>query len=204
MPRAPPTRHCARGKRRPLLGIPMTIKESYNIAGTPTTWGFPQQKDFVPSEDALSITRVKDAGGVSSARPTFRSGSATGRATTRSTVSPTTPTTPAARRAVRPADRQRRSPRATAAVARLRHRRLLRVPAFHCGVYAHKPTFSWSSRGHTPPPLPRSVRARPCRGRPDGALAADLSLLLDVIAGPMSSNRRRPTGSSCRLRAIPP
>jgi Asp-tRNA(Asn)/Glu-tRNA(Gln) amidotransferase A subunit family amidase len=31
----------------------------------------------------------------------------------------------------------------------------LRVPAFHCGVYAHKPTYALvPSRGHTPPPFP--------------------------------------------------
>jgi Asp-tRNA(Asn)/Glu-tRNA(Gln) amidotransferase A subunit family amidase len=42
----------------------VTVKESYNVAGLPTTWGFPPQKDFVPGEDALSISRVKAAGGV--------------------------------------------------------------------------------------------------------------------------------------------
>ena len=42
----------------------MTVKESYNVAGLPTTWGFPAQKDFKPAEDALSVSRVKDAGGV--------------------------------------------------------------------------------------------------------------------------------------------
>jgi amidase len=31
----------ARGETRPLLGIPMTIKESFNIAGLPTTRGIP-------------------------------------------------------------------------------------------------------------------------------------------------------------------
>src|SRR5580692_6365641 len=35
----------ARGERRPLLGIPLTVKESYNVAGLPTTWGIPAQKD---------------------------------------------------------------------------------------------------------------------------------------------------------------
>jgi len=54
----------ARGENKPLLGIPLTVKESYNIAGLPTTWGFPPQKDFVPPADALSISRVKQAGGV--------------------------------------------------------------------------------------------------------------------------------------------
>ena len=54
----------ARGVKKPLLGLPVTVKESYNIAGLPTTWGIPAQKDFTPTEDALPITRVKDAGGV--------------------------------------------------------------------------------------------------------------------------------------------
>ena len=39
----------ARGEKRPLLGIPMTVKESYNVAGLPTTWGIPAQKNFVPA-----------------------------------------------------------------------------------------------------------------------------------------------------------
>ena len=36
----------ARGVRKPLLGLPMTVKESFNVAGLPTTWGIPAQKDF--------------------------------------------------------------------------------------------------------------------------------------------------------------
>src|SRR5258708_10385313 len=53
-----------RGETKPVLGIPRTVKESYNVAGLPTTWGFPAQKDFRPGEDALSICRVRGAGGV--------------------------------------------------------------------------------------------------------------------------------------------
>ncbi|MFD6217376.1 amidase family protein, partial [Nocardia salmonicida] len=34
----------AGGEDRPLLGVPVTVKESYNIAGLPTTWGVPQNK----------------------------------------------------------------------------------------------------------------------------------------------------------------
>jgi amidase len=62
----------------------------------------------------------------------------------------------------------------------------LRVPAFHCGVYAHKPTFALApSRGHTPPPLqPLPLDRDLAVIGPMARSAADLSLLLDVIAGP--------------------
>jgi amidase len=46
----------------PLHGVPMTIKESFNVAGTPTTWGVPDHKDNITTEDALSVTRMKAAG----------------------------------------------------------------------------------------------------------------------------------------------
>src|SRR5262245_58612830 len=29
----------ARGERRPLLGVPITVKEAFNVAGLATTWG---------------------------------------------------------------------------------------------------------------------------------------------------------------------
>src|SRR5262249_31570736 len=54
----------ARGDRQPLLGIPVTVKEPFNIVGLPTTWGFPQFRDFVPTEDALVVARLKQAGAV--------------------------------------------------------------------------------------------------------------------------------------------
>jgi hypothetical protein len=54
----------ARGERRPLLGVPITIKESFNITGLPTTYGVPRFKDFVPKEDAVLVSRVKSAGAV--------------------------------------------------------------------------------------------------------------------------------------------
>ena len=36
----------ARGERRPLLGLPMTVKEQFTIAGLPTTWGYPNFRDW--------------------------------------------------------------------------------------------------------------------------------------------------------------
>src|SRR4051812_26683587 len=54
----------ARGERRPLLGVPMTVKEAFDIAGLPTTWGFTQHRDFIANEDAVAVRRLKAAGAI--------------------------------------------------------------------------------------------------------------------------------------------
>ncbi len=46
----------------PLHGVPMTVKESYNVAGTPTTWGNPAWKDNIAEEDAEAVKKMKAAG----------------------------------------------------------------------------------------------------------------------------------------------
>lgn len=46
----------------PLHGVPMTIKESYNVAGLPTTNGRPDMKDNIADRDALAVQRLKAAG----------------------------------------------------------------------------------------------------------------------------------------------
>jgi amidase len=52
-----------KGKRfGPLHGVPMTIKESYNVAGSPTTWGLPELTDNVTDTTAVSAQRMIDAG----------------------------------------------------------------------------------------------------------------------------------------------
>ena len=53
----------ARGEELgPLHGVPMTIKESYVIAGTPATWGLEAFKDNIASEDGLAVKRFRAAG----------------------------------------------------------------------------------------------------------------------------------------------
>ncbi len=46
----------------PLHGVPMTIKESFDVAGTPSTWGVPELRDNIASGDALAVRRMKRAG----------------------------------------------------------------------------------------------------------------------------------------------
>src|SRR4029450_2488808 len=46
----------------PPHGVPLTTKESYNVAGLPTTWGIPLFKDNVATHDAEVVTRLRRAG----------------------------------------------------------------------------------------------------------------------------------------------
>ena len=46
----------------PLHGVPMTIKESFDVAGMPTTWGLPELKDNRPKRNALAVDRLLKAG----------------------------------------------------------------------------------------------------------------------------------------------
>jgi len=46
----------------PLHGVPMTVKESFTAAGSPTTWGSPEFKNNVTETSALAIERLERAG----------------------------------------------------------------------------------------------------------------------------------------------
>jgi amidase len=177
----------ARGERGPLLGIPMTVKESYNIAGLPTTWGFPWAKDFVPTEDALSVARVKAAGAVILGKTNVPI--SLGDWQSYNEVYGTTGN---------PWDLSRTpggSSGGSAAALAAGYGPLslgsdiggsLRAPAHYCGVYAHKPSYGLApSRGHTPPGAPAVPLERDLAViGPMARSVADLSLLLDVMVGP--------------------
>src|SRR5690349_7778264 len=45
----------ARGEKKPLLGIPMTVKEANHVAGLQTTWGSPGFTGFISDEDGVAI-----------------------------------------------------------------------------------------------------------------------------------------------------
>src|ERR1700704_2893984 len=177
----------ARGVKKPLLGIPMTVKESYNIAGLPTTWGNPVYKDFIAKEDSLPVTRVKEAGCVILGKTNVPIGLADWQSYNEIYGTTNNPfdlgRTPGG------------SSGGSSAALAAGYGPLslgsdiggsLRVPAFHCGVYAHKPTVALAPlRGHTPPPFPPLPFDRDLSViGPMARSALDLSLLLDVIAGP--------------------
>jgi amidase len=193
----------ARGEARPLLGIPVTVKESYNVAGLPTTWGIPAHKDFQPAEDALAISRVKDAGGVILGKTNVPLG--LGDWQSYNEIYGTTNN---------PYDLNRTpggSSGGSSAALATGYGPLslgsdlggsLRAPAFCCGVYAHKPTWGLApTRGHTPPQLPPLPADHDLLViGPMARCALDLSLLLDVIAGPDPLQ----AGTAYRLALPPP
>lgn len=53
-----------KGPVGPLYGVPMTVKESFNVAGLPTTCGFPARLKDDVADDALPVQRLKAAGAV--------------------------------------------------------------------------------------------------------------------------------------------
>jgi amidase len=48
----------------PLHGLPMTVKESFDLKGQPTTWGHLPRKSHVATSDALAVQRLRAAGAV--------------------------------------------------------------------------------------------------------------------------------------------
>ena len=48
----------------PLHGVPMTIKESFDWTGSPSTWGNPVFKDNYPQSDGVAVERLQSAGAI--------------------------------------------------------------------------------------------------------------------------------------------
>ncbi|MEU6818632.1 amidase [Streptomyces sp. NPDC046860] len=177
----------ARGEGGPLLGVPVTVKESYDIAGMPTTWGNPAHRDFVPAEDAVQVSRLKAAGAVVLGKTNVPLGLQDLQSYNEIYGTTTNPwdhgRTPGG------------SSGGSAAALACGFGALsigsdiggsLRTPAHFCGVYAHKPTLGLvANRGMVPPATPAlPVDLDLAVVGPMARSARDLSLLLDVMAGP--------------------
>jgi amidase len=175
----------ARGERRPLLGVPMTVKESNNVEGLATTWGSPAFADWTAPQDAVAIDRLKAAGAI-----------VLGKTNVPPFLADWQSTNPVYGRTCNPWDLSR-SPggssggSAAALAAGMTPLELgsdiggsIRVPAAFCGVFGHKPSYGVvSTRGHSPPGMDGGPVALACVG-PLARSAADLDLALGVLAGP--------------------
>ena len=175
----------ARGERRPLLGLPMTVKESFNVAGLPTCWGVPAMNGWVAETDATAVARLKAAGAV-----------ILGKTNVAMWLADWQSDNPVHGRVNNPLDLSRTpggsSGGAAAAVASgMVPLELgsdiggsIRVPAAFCGIYGHKPTYGLvPGRGHAPAGFDGASPVLGVQG-PLARSAEDLDLALGVIAGP--------------------
>jgi amidase len=171
-------------KTAPLAGLPMTVKESFDLAGHPTTWGLPEYKNNRATSNATAIERLVRAGA-----------NVFGKSNVPTLLADWETNNPLYGKTVNPWNAERTpggssGGAAAALAAGLTGLELgsdiggsIRNPANYCGVYGHKPTWGICSMdGHA---LPGS--AHPMDIAAIGPLARsafDLELAFKLIAGP--------------------
>ena len=186
----------ARGERRPLLGVPMTVKEAFNVAGLPTTCGFEAHRDFIAREDAIAVQRLKAAGAIILGKTNVPVGLADHQSVNPVYGRTNNPLDPA------------RSPggssggSAAALASGMVPLELgsdiggsIRVPSTFNGVWGHKPTYgALSTNGHN---FPGTDGHAPVMGviGPMARDPDDLALALDLLADlPLPPAARRTPG----------
>jgi len=170
-------------KLPPLYGVPMTVKESFDVAGLATTWGVKSAAGNIAKTDAVAVQRFKDAGAV-----------ILGKTNVPVMLADWQSYNPIYGTTSNPWDLSRSpggSSGGSAASMAAGFAALdagsdigasLRDPAHYCGIYAHKPTYGiCPGKGHSlgsgfvPPDIS-------CVG-PMARSAKDLALGLGVMAG---------------------
>jgi amidase len=168
----------------PLHGVPMTIKESYDVAGLPTTWGVPAYAKNVATKNAVAVDRLLGAGVVLFGKtnvPLFLADWQSYNVIYGTTNNPWD---------VARAPGGSSGGSAAALAAGLTGLEAgsdigssIRNPAHFCGVYGHKP--SWGIVPRTGQALPWQMAAVDIDVvGPLARSADDLALALSVMAGP--------------------
>jgi amidase len=191
----------SQGEDGPLLGVPLTVKEAFNVAGLPTTWGLPGTQGIPVTQDAVAVARLKAAGAI-----------ILGKTNTPVMLGDWQSANPVYGVSNNPWDLARTPGGSTgggAAALAAGFTPLefgsdlagsLRIPAAFCGVYAHRPSYGLvPQRGFVPPGVP-VLSVAPAIDQsvlgPMARSAEDLGLALSVTAGP---DDRDATGYELRL-----
>jgi amidase len=164
--------------------VPMTIKESFNLAGLPTTFGNPVWKGNIPAANSVVVDRLESAGAVIYGKtnvPYMLADSQSFNDIYGTTNNPWDLARGPGGSSGGEAATLAAGLSALGAGSDIGGS--LRNPAHFCGVYGHKP--SWGlipTRGHSPPgivtPTDISVVG------PMARHAEDLALALGILAGP--------------------
>ena len=174
----------------PLHGVPMTIKESYDIAGLATTWGHPRFKDNLATEDSQAVIEFKKAGAGFMGKTNVPVNLAD--LQSYNEIYGTTHN---------PWDLSRTPGGSSGGAAAALAAGLtplecgsdiggsIRNPAHYCGVYGHKPTWGIvPPQGHALPGMFAGPDIAVCG--PLARSAEDLRIAMDVLAGPEPLDRR--------------
>ncbi len=176
----------ARGRTwGPLHGVPVTVKESYDVAGVASTWGNPEFADNVPQVDATVVARLREAGAI-----------LLGKTNVPFMLSDWQSFNDVYGVTRNPWDLDRTTGGSTgggaaALAAGLSYLSVggdlggsIRVPAHFCGVFGHKPSRNVvPGKGHAPPLPPVVLPDLEVKG-PLARSAADLKLALEILGGP--------------------
>jgi amidase len=167
-----------------LHGVPITVKESLDVVGLPTTWGVPSLKDNIPTANAVVVDRLLGQGAVLFGKtnvPTLLADWQTYNPIYGTTNNPWDPT-------LSPGGSSGGSAAALAAGLTALETgsdigASIRNPAHYCGVFGHKPSYGIVPlRGQLYPgnvaPVDFFVTGPLARS------AADLEAALQVMAGP--------------------
>jgi amidase len=174
----------SRGESWPLLGLPMTIKESIDIQGLASTAGVVDRAGHRAADDALTVRKLRAAGAV-----------IFGKTNVCPWLADYIGDNPLFGRTSNPWDLTRTSGGSTAGSAALAAGLSplelgsdlggsIRVPAAFCGLWGHKPSSGLvPNTGQFPgSPLPNPAAVLAVQG-PHGRSPADLALTLEVLAG---------------------
>ncbi|MBN9527985.1 MAG: amidase [Alphaproteobacteria bacterium] len=178
-----------RGGAGALLGLPVTVKECFDVAGLPTTWGVAGSEKSLAPEDAVVVQRLKAAGAVVLGKTNVPV-----MLTDWQAANPIYGVTSNPWNAARTSGGSSGGSAAALAAGFVALEvgsdlaGSIRVPAAFCGVYGHKPSYGLVPlRGASPPGAPR-LSTMPAIDMavagPMARSAADLDLALDVLAGP--------------------
>jgi amidase len=175
----------AAGDESPLLGLPVTVKESIDVEGLPSTAGVPQRVGHRAAKDAATVARLRVAGAVIFGKTNVCKWLADYQADN-----------PVYGRTNSPWNLQRTPGGSSGGSATLAAGLTpldlgtdlggsIRVPAAFCGLFGHKPSSGIvPNSGHFPgSQWPNPAVTLTVQG-PHARSAADLELALDVIAGP--------------------
>lgn len=170
----------------PLMGVPLTLKDSWQVPGLTCTSGAPQLANYRPDKPADIVRKLQEAGAIILGKtnvPYFTSDIQTYNEVHGTTHNPWN-------RERTPGGSSGGS--AAALAAGLSPLEVgsdlagsIRTPSHFCGVFGHKPSRSLISfRGHIPGPPGTATQPDLADGGPMARSAEDLETLLKVIAGP--------------------